>query len=306
MIEKLINKIKLLWYLFIGAMVKGDKILEPTASKDLARTQQEVIKEEHNVYQDLLKGEVTQEVRELRHAMYYTERKSYEYTYNGGKRAKKNTMFEYTGNLEMSDGCELQIVQDIKPIVESLLDCGLTGFDETDELKNKNFRYREKPKEYMLKIERGFIPRFRIEAYATRLVVKRMTNKKVLLDLYVSQYKQQFGKTHKPFLNELEKIYMGDKHSEVIEFNSIEFITNNAFGVPNLKRFRYENIQFDDIKEFDGSYVLRFIADVIIDGDDLIEQFYDEKMAEKYVTHAPRENASIHFEDVAPFLPDRE
>ena len=39
--------------------------------------------ESKSVYDDLLRGEVTERVRELRHEMYYSERKSKEYLYIG-------------------------------------------------------------------------------------------------------------------------------------------------------------------------------------------------------------------------------
>ena len=61
--------------------------------------------------------------------------------------------------------------------------------------------------------------------------------------------------------------------------------------------FVYDGIKFDDIIKFDGHYVLRFYCHIVTNGkDEVKENFFNKEMAEKYETHAPRENATVDFE----------
>ena len=70
-------------------------------------------KEVQNVYKDMLKGELTQEVIELRHEMYFAERASKKYKYTGNGRAiKQNNINEYKKREE-----ELKN-QPLKPLIK--------------------------------------------------------------------------------------------------------------------------------------------------------------------------------------------
>ena len=225
-----------------------------------------------------MKGEVTQEVKELRHEMYFSERKSHKYKYIGnGVVTKKNEIFDYPGIIDKSDGFPLQILQ---PNIE---DTGTLS----ENLSEADYRIKNK-KEFTIDIERDFIPRFRLEEFTNKLVVKRINENAVMLDFYTPIYKSQFNTIHKLFLKELEKIYMGDVRSDVIDFKQVEFISFRAFGTDDLKKYTYNNIEFDNILIFDGHYVIKFTADIVNDGEDLINEFYCKEEEEKSRIHAPR------------------
>ena len=275
----------------------GDKLLASSNKEndggDIAGIEQQ--KEAHNVYADLLRGEVTQEVKELRHEMYYSERKSHDYVYGGGGHAiKRNKVFDYGGHIETSDGFKVQIVQENKEDASSLIENGIYSVGENVELEAKargDLRLKEERK-FTIEIKRDFFPSFRLEQYATKIVVKRIDNEHVLLDIYVSDGKRQFDNVHKLFLKAIEKIYMGDTRSDIIDFQELNFITANAYGSDDLKFYSYNNIKFDNIISFDGNYVLRFTADIVEDGYDLINDFFDAVADEKSRNHAPRNNAA--------------
>lgn len=258
-------------------------------------------KETKSVYADLLKGEVTQEVKELRHEMYYAERKSYEYDYGGNGRAvKKNDIFDYSGCVDKSDGYKIEIVQENKEDPSSLMECGIFCNGENVELSEaalRDLRTKDK-RNFTIDIKRDFIPSFRIEQYAKKLVVKRIDENRVILDIYVSSYKKQFDNNSKLFINAIEKIYMGDKRSDIIDFNNLNFISYCAYGTDDLKRYEYENIKFEDMIKFEDSYIFRFSADVKTDGYDLISEFYDEIAAKKSEAHEMREGATLDITNV--------
>lgn len=74
-----------LHYLFAG-MVSADKEIsngeKNSSASDGVGIEQK--KEVDNVYSQMLRGEVTEEVKELRYEMYQADRKSHDYVYSGG------------------------------------------------------------------------------------------------------------------------------------------------------------------------------------------------------------------------------
>lgn len=285
------------FYLFSG-LKAADKVA--FAAKDTSGNGDganiEVQNEEKSVYKDLLRGEITQEVRELRHEMYYAERESHKYKYIGnGVAVKKNKLFDdEVKGLENSDGYKVQLIQNNREDTEGV----------ADNLVEYDYRLKEQ-RNYTIKIERNFIPRFRIEEFANKVVVKRIDEKHVLLDVYVTKYESQFNRRHKPFLNELEAVYMGDTQSDIIDFDTLAFTTFKAYGADDLIYYKYNNIKFDNIVEFNGDYVLKFFADIECDGDDLINEFYDEIAAKKNAEHAPRKDKNtINILDVVKVEPE--
>lgn len=260
-------------------------------------------KESHSVYDDLLRGEVTQEVKELRHEMYYAERKSHEYEYKGnGTVVKKNTIFDYEGNVENSDNRKILIVQENKEDPSTLFDFGIysnvntpNAIIDTEKMGDPS---KKSSRNFTIAIDRDFIPSMRIEEYATKVVVKSGNDDEhFVLDIYVSQYVKQFDRRSRIFVNEIERIYMGDKRSDVIDFNRLGFVTSNAYGAPDLTIQAFEDIHFFNITKFDGNYVLSFYAKASeTNNHDIVTEFYDEKAAEKNDKHEMREGASISLE----------
>ena len=279
MIKKIYNKIRSFFFYIFWGLKSADKIAfgaKEDPSNDGTVFEQQ--NEQNSVYKDLLKGEVTQEVKELRHEMYFSERKSHKYKYIGnGVVTKKNEIFDYPGKIDKTDGFPLQILQ---PNIE---DTGTLS----ENLSEADYRIKNK-KEFTIDIERDFIPRFRLEEFTNKLVVKRINENAVMLDFYTPIYKSQFNTIHKLFLKELENIYMGDVRSDVIDFKQVEFISFRAFGTDDLKKYTYNNIEFDNILIFDGHYVIKFTADIVNDGEDLINEFYCNEEEEKSRMHAPR------------------
>lgn len=279
MIKKIYNKIRSFFFYIFWGLKSADKIAfgaKEDPSNDGTVFEQQ--NEQNSVYKDLLKGEVTQEVKELRHEMYFSERKSHKYKYIGnGIVSKKNEIFDYPGKIDKTDGFPLQILQ---PNIE---DTGTLS----ENLSEVDYRIKNK-KEFTIDIERDFIPRFRLEEFTNKLVVKRINENAVMLDFYTPIYKSQFNTIHKLFLKELENIYMGDVRSDVIDFKQVEFISFRAFGTDDLKKYTYNNIEFDNILIFDGHYVIKFTADIVNDGEDLINEYYCNEEEEKSRMHAPR------------------
>lgn len=229
--------------------------------------------EQNTVWDALLRGEVTQEVKELRHQTYEVnkESKNFEYVANG-KVIKKNKLSEDHVYVDESDNIPIQIIQNNELIPQTIL----------DELEDVN-SYGGNKEKYTLEISRDFIPRFKLEEFVNKLVVKRLNEREVQLDFYSSIYQEQFNKRHRPYINEMNKIVNGFKQSDIIDFNNVKFVSYKAFGSEDSLLYSYDNIKFKEAIIFDGNFVLKFNANIKSDGIDLTHKFYDEKMSKKYM-----------------------
>ena len=183
----------------------------------------EVKDEADSVYKDLLKGEVTQAVRELRHEMYHSERESHEYTYTGGGRATKKK-YDDTPDLPCYEGYHIQVLQDNTEDTGGVVD-GITNAD--DGTKDK--------RDFTIIIERDFTPRFKIEEYVNKIVVERNDSNNIILDLYTTKYESQFNRKHRPFLNEIKRIINGDTRSDIINLSS----SHTRLGVPMICNYSH-------------------------------------------------------------------
>ena len=299
--RKLWLNIKLFFFYFFRGLKNVDDVAftaqkDTTAGSDSTIEQQQEV---NSVYKDMLKGELTQEVIELRHEMYFSERRSKKYEYAGGGRAvKKNNVFDYKGKIEMSDGLPVVLVQDNREDEGSLMDFGIYHMGDKVELdeKAKGDLNNMGKKDFTIKIERDFTPRFYLERHVKKIVVKAIDDKHSLIDLYVPMYRSQFDNRDKFFQSELSKIYMGDLRSDLINFTTLSFITYNAGGVDDLIEYRFKNASFENILKFDGSYILRFEVENEIWANDLLDEMYDEATEEKSRNHEPRKNNTISAE----------
>ena len=299
MLKKLWINVKIFFhYLFIGMRSADNELSTGAKEKSSDGSAIEQKKEADSLYAALLRGEVTQEVREARHEMYYAERRSHDYIYSGGGLAtKKNDFFDYPGSVENSDGHRVLIVQDNYQDQASLEDYGIDAGKVAGVYMPIKMEDIAK-KEYTVKIARDFIPKFRIEEFTKKVIVKDCGEKRIL-DIYVSKYPTEFDRRSRMFVNMMNEIYEGNTRSELIDFDTLFFISKNAYGTDDLKFYEFGSFEFRDIIDFDGNYVLRFLCNVICDGEDLIAEFYDETAAKKSEEHAPRKGAAISFEAAA-------
>lgn len=295
--KKLWLNIKLFLISLAWGMKGADKIIansnKDTEEGDITGIEQH--KETNSVYADLLKGEVTQEVKEFRHEMYYSERKSHDYEYGGNGRAvKKNNVFGFGDTIEQSDGYKVRVIQDNHEDPSSLMEFGIYHVGEEVFLDKKalmDFKTKDK-RDFTIKITRDFMPSFRLEQYATKIVVKTVDKTHSILDVYVSAYPKQFDKNSEIFLKKIGEIENGNVRSDIIDFSELEFITYGATGADDLLLFKYGDIKYKYSVRIDGNIILKFEAETIKDGEDLITEFYDETAAQKSENHEMREGAT--------------
>lgn len=302
--KKIWLNIKLLWhYLFAGMASADAKITsgEKTSSDGNAFGIEQK-KEVDNVYAQMLRGEVTEEVKELRYEMYQADRKSHEYAYTGGGHASKINIFGFDGGAMNDDGLEIELVQENDVIPISLTDYGIVSngtqvmYDDTkdndpDRLHDGNTR---------IQIKYDYNPRFKIENFAKKIVVKKVADpEKRKIDLYFWSQPNQFERISRLFTNYISGVYnMTEKPSE-FDFSTISFVSYRAYGTDASKLYAYGNPKYCGISLFDGSYVVSFMVDVIDNGSDMLDDVYHKATAEKIERNEARKSATISLVDAA-------
>ena len=242
------------------------------------------------VFKDMLEERVTQEVEELRYTSYKVANESKKYRYVGnGKVIKKNKsqLSEKHGSIDESDNLPIILIQDNTRVCEDVL----TILNEINNKDDKKIF-----SDYTIKIKRDIFPRFLIESYIKKIVVKE-SDGNFVIDLYCSMYPGQFSeKKDRAFLSELKRIKNSEvRNSDILEFNEISFVTNNAWGVDDWFKFSFNDFEYYNIIEFDGSYIIRLGCQSSIFMENLIDKIHSKSAEDKYENKEKRENVNADF-----------
>lgn len=241
----------------------------------------------------LLRGEVTQEVIDLRYRTYAVARESTHYKYFSPMLAKKKQDINDSNfvHFENSDNREVVTIQENKALIRNV-----NEFLETTE-NSKQF-LMDIPPQYNILIEYSSIPKYKIDQFLKKIIVKKSDlEHQAILDLYVSKYPNQEIFISKSFVHEIEKV-MKTQHYKIdmIEnINLIEFETYKAYHLDDMIHFSFDNLILFDVIEYDGNYILRCLSDIVDGGTDLTEEFYSEHMAKKYENKEKKET-TINFD----------
>jgi hypothetical protein len=170
----------------------------------------------------------------------------------------------------------------------SILDSVLENYDDDGNLVsvshatiNANELMATEKGERPIKITRQNPPNFFIENLTKKMNVRKINRKERLLEFYVSKYPDEYNRTSRLFLSSIKKVVDGN-YQTFLELDEIEFITYKTIGVEDFLLFKYNNITFDKIVEFNGFHVIKFKCDVVINGQDILEEHKVEELDNKY------------------------
>lgn len=266
-------------YLFFAALCHGLRAAENEA---LVATggggETEINGEKHiranSVAGAMLRGEVTQAVKELRYRTYMIDREAKKFEYLSPtlalRREKQDSKFvEY----ENKENLELVVIQ--------LNDVYRESVNET--LENNGERLN-KPKSAIKVIRPDwFAPRYKIEDYTHRVVVRRVKDDDCIVDFYVDMYPDNTRFKSKGFVREVENLYNNGRRTDLLDIDELHFTTYKAYNAEDLVQFEYKIGQFIEVVPYNGVYIIRFHAKAVVDGKDLVmTEYYDKTMAEKY------------------------
>ena len=131
-------------------------------------------------------------------------------------------------------------------------------------------------------IQREFRAKFNIEDYVKKLIVRDISEEEKLLEFYVSAYPDEYNRKSRLFINEIKKAIKNPRFSDSLDIEKVIFITDKAIGVDDGLEYEYQIEKFDKIIEFNGSYVIKFVAKPIINGDNIFEKYKLAELEERY------------------------
>lgn len=262
-------------------------------------------KDTDSLMNGLRKGQVNKEVESLRWRTYKVLRqakgKRLDSDFRGlgedfdGDVSTKMRTVNYadvlaTVHLDKADSYPLEMVVTNKNIIMGMADTieSLSGVDmnNVDTISHTASCKIERT----IQIERGFIPKFYIEKYTTKVNIRKIDEKNKLLEFYITKYPDETI-SNKLFITELKKsIEDPTRISNIFSFDECGFISDsdNVLGSEDFMIYSYNNIKLDKIIEFAGSYVVKFKATTLIDGQDMLSEYVDEELDRKYEEKAVR------------------
>ncbi len=255
-------------------------------------TKQEQRRFQGTVLDSLVHGELTQEVKNLRWRTYKVLREmdNYKFSYSTDKNddtivktevVDKKTFIVKT-RIDTYDDYELELVFENTGATLGIIESSHDNLSlKLHEAMTKN----EKP----LQIERTFIPKFYIENFTEKLNVRRIDAENKLLEFYVSKYPDEGNSKSSAFLNQIKKVIEnGPSNYNFLQFDEVGFVTNQTAGLDDLLLYSYNNLTFDKIIDFNGKYVIKFKAQVLVNGEDLIKDYVEKELEEKYANKEKR------------------
>lgn len=258
----------------------------------------------------LIRGEINQEVKDLRWRTYKvlkaSEKLSLEFSYRDSDGDvyynTKTSDFSLIRKVKLDtyDDYPLEIIVRNEKITISKLDAINDSLELHEEIiKNvdnsvthgeisaKQYFIDNKP-ERQIKILRPSLSKFNIEDYTIKLNIRTITETEKLLEFYVSKYFDEYNRTSRLFISEIKKAIINPRSVNILDLTNVMFVSNNTFGTYDFKLYTYNIISFDKIIEFDGHYVIKFKANVDINGEDILNDFIEEGLEKKYENKAPR------------------
>ncbi len=234
---------------------------------------------DRRVANHLLKGEVTQEVEELRYRTY--------------KVAEESKKYRYLGN-------GVAVLQDASAFAPKRTkytfsqDNYLLCASINEEFKHMNDYGEEN---YRFKISYSYTPRFKMEQHSVGVDVEIDNENKVILTIMrFSCYPNKYIVSSKPFIRSFEEYIANGAKGEFIDcMSSLSFTTYKANGEDDLVSYVFMNPTFKGITldERKGEYLLTYSWETFIRSPlELSDKYYSKSMDEKY-KNKERKDASV-------------
>lgn len=131
-------------------------------------------------------------------------------------------------------------------------------------------------------VNRDAPTKFEIEKYTFKLNVRTINENEKLLEFYIPKLHDENNNRHKFFLRELKRGIENPKSAPFLDIKGVGFVTNNTTGAFDNLAYEYEIIKFDKIIEFRGFYVVKYVAKLVLDGYDILQDYIIKELDEKY------------------------
>ena len=247
--------------------------------------------QDKRVAKHLLKGEITQEVEELRYRTYKIDRETDKYNYVGNGIAVKKGEKEKKSNF-------IKFSQPNKVICSDVL----------TELKRVDGYGDER---YIVDIDYMYPVRIKMEQFITLVDVYIREGEKPITTLHFSSVMNPSEFKSKPFVNNLEKLYTNFNNNDTYAISRndyatsllcMNFTTNNATDdEPNIVNYSFTSPELIAVQKDNGEYLLKYQWKTY-NRIDLTDKFFNAELEEKY-KNKEKKNIKVETEikDSVPF-----
>lgn len=282
--------------------------LSQDGGKEITNTSQIQRHKQGTLSDALIRGELTQEVKDLRWRMYKVADESENYNTKvigydeDGFPITETTKINRAAGLskikvDNHDDYKLELVVNndevtLGKFLDEIVELNVSDIVRTVDsngnqtatignIKGEVLNSSNKP-ERIIRCSREFRAKFEIEGYSKKMNVRTISETEKLLEFYISKYPNENDRKTNLFLSEIKKAIRNPRICDFIEITGVSFVSYNTTGIKDMLEFEYKISKFDKIIEFDGYYVVKFKADVIKNGNSLIEKFREVELDEKY------------------------
>ena len=84
----------------------------------------------------------------------------------------------------------------------------------------------------------------------------------------------------------MERVLNDKRQPDIFDFKTISFVTDKAFGCPDIFKYTISPTSYRGITKYDGNYVVAFDCDIA--KEDLTEKYRTKELDELYATKAPK------------------
>ena len=106
---------------------------------------------------------------------------------------------------------------------------------------------------------------------------------------YVSKYPNEDDFKSKGFVSEIRSMMDGIPNKcDITAIKGVRFITKDAYGADDMKEYLFRTPSIVRVYEFEGNYVLRFRAGIVVNGYDMMNDYRERSLDEKYDNHEKR------------------
>lgn len=225
----------------------------------------------------LLKGEMTQDVADLRYRTYKVDNNAKNFEYMGNGVAVK----KHKSHSSAASKKRIRFSQSNHVICESVLSTleqvGKSGMDK-----------------YWIEIQYKEYPRFKIEKYAI-LVDVDIQKGLIMTRIHFSASPNPYDASSRPFINYIDKIASAlnertlSHDSLLSNIKALSFATYKASNEDDYVTYSFNDGKCTSVEKTKDEYIIafqwKFYARVPLN---LEEKFYSETMAKKYESNAPK------------------
>ena len=232
---------------------------------------------------DLMQGRITEEVKMLRHRMYKILDESSKIKASFKRDANGNLTYELVDRTLISSKLKGDPYDNYK--VELVINNSdiFGGMDLTSEHPDET-----EVEKQVICFRNGVRPKFELEKHTTKLFVRHIEDDKRLLEFYVPKYVDHYNRRTTFLISELKKLIENPRYSDLLDIKTVGFVTFNAMGCQDFREFTYQIDKFNKIVEYDGAYIVKFNATVILNGDNIIDKYKHELQEQRYADKEAR------------------